>query len=411
MKITVVAMDTRGGIQPYVALSLGLKAAGHEVRAVAPSDLAAMFSDAGIAVTVLSGSIEAVVRGSGGATERGAFASILLAARELPPRIVAWTKEALAGCEGSDVITGGIGGMVVALAVAEKLGVPFIEAHLQPVGVHAETFPGVLVPAMPSWLGSVGRSVSHQLTDLMLWGPFKGPMMTARSKVLGLSGPPRMNTDQPVLYGFSRHVIEMPSQGDRARHVTGYWTLKTAPDWSPPPALEAFLAREGPVVSIGFGSMANQDPDAVTEMVLGAVRDAGVRAVLLSGWGGLKALPEAREVFCADALPHDWLFPKMRAVVHHGGAGTTGAGLRAGVPSIVVPFTMDQPFWASRVHALGVGPKPIPRPKLTRASLAVALRSAVADDAMSERARALGEKVRAEDGVANAVARFGELRR
>ncbi len=305
MKITVVAMDTRGGIQPYVALSLGLKAAGHEVRAVAPSDLAAMFSDAGIAVTALSGSIEAVVRGSGGATERGAFASILLAARELPPRIVAWTKEALAGCEGSDVITGGVGGMVVALAVAEKLGVPFIEAHLQPVGVHAETFPGVLVPEMPSWLGSVGRSVSHQLTDLMLWGPFKGPMMTARTKVLGLSGAPRMNTDQPVLYGFSRYVIEMPSTGDRARYVTGYWTLKTAPDWSPPPALEAFLSREGPVVSIGFGSMANQDPDAVTEMVLGAVRDAGVRAVLLSGWGGLKALPEAREVFCADALPHD----------------------------------------------------------------------------------------------------------
>ncbi len=101
----------------------------------------------------------------------------------------------------------------------------------------------------------------------------------------------------------------------------------------------------------------------------------------------------------------------MRAVVHHGGAGTTGAGLRAGVPSIVVPFTMDQPFWASRVHALGVGPKPIPRPKLTRASLAAALRSAVTDDAMAERARALGEKVRAEDGVANAVARFGELRR
>lgn len=411
MKITVVAMDTRGGIQPYVALSLGLKAAGHEVRAVAPSDLAAMFSDAGIAVTALSGSIEAVVRGSGGATERGAFASILLAARELPPRIAAWTREALAGCEGSDVITGGVGGMVVALSVAERLGVPFVEAHLQPVGVHAESFSGMLLPEMPSWLGSLGRSVSHQVSDLMLWGPFKGPMMSAREKVLGLSGAPRTNTDLPVLYGFSRHVIEVSAKGERARHVTGYWTLKTAPDWSPPAALDAFLSRCGPVVSIGFGSMANEDPDAVTELVLGAVRDAGVCAVLLSGWGGLRSLSASSEVFCADALPHDWLFPRMRAVVHHGGAGTTGAGLRAGIPSIVVPFTMDQPFWGARVAALGVGPRPIPRPKLTRRALADALRSAVADDAMAAKARSLGERIRAEDGVANAVARFGELGR
>ncbi len=107
----------------------------------------------------------------------------------------------------------------------------------------------------------------------------------------------------------------------------------------------------------------------------------------------------------ADALPHDLLFPRMAAVVHHGGAGTTGAGIRAGVPSLVVPFGVDQPFWASRVVALGVGPRPIPRRRLTRALLADGLRAAVGDRAMADRAAALGELVRAEDGVAAAVGR------
>ncbi|HSP81366.1 MAG TPA: nucleotide disphospho-sugar-binding domain-containing protein, partial [Myxococcaceae bacterium] len=119
--------------------------------------------------------------------------------------------------------------------------------------------------------------------------------------------------------------------------------------------------------------------------------------------------PHADDVFCADALPHDWLFPRVAAVVHHGGAGTTGAALRAGVPAIIVPFTMDQPFWGSRVAALGVGPTPLPRARLTQERLAEALRRTVADEAMRARAAALGARIRAEDGVAEAVAHYGRL--
>jgi sterol 3beta-glucosyltransferase len=191
--------------------------------------------------------------------------------------------------------------------------------------------------------------------------------------------------------------------------VTGYWHLPAPADWAPSQALEDFLAGDEPVVSVGFGSMTSEDPEAVTALALGAARDAGVRAVLLSGWGGLGTLPQEGDVFLADAVPHDWLFPRMAAVVHHGGAGTTGAAIRAGVPAAVVPFSVDQPFWASRVAALGVGPKPIPRKRLTRERLADALSRAVADQPMRERAARLGEKIRAEDGVANAVERFGRL--
>jgi UDP:flavonoid glycosyltransferase YjiC (YdhE family) len=130
--------------------------------------------------------------------------------------------------------------------------------------------------------------------------------------------------------------------------------------------------------------------------------------VLLSGWGGL-SLRSERDLFSAEALPHDWLFERMNAVVHHGGAGTTGASLRSGAVSVVVPFTMDQPFWGSRVEALGVGPAPIPRKKLSRDALARALERALTDRAMQARASELGAAIRSEDGVGNAVRVFNEL--
>ncbi len=409
MRIALVSMDTRGGIQPYVALGLGLRRAGHDVRMIAPSDSAPLFAEAALPFAPLSGSVEAAVRGSGKATERGALASTLFAARELPRRLHTWTREALEACEGMDVVTGGVGGMVVALSVAEKLGKPFIESHLQPVGAPTDAYPGVLMSGVPRWVGSAALRLTHHLTEMAIWMPFRPAMTSARVKVLGLTGRPTAADGQPVFYGFSRLVVPVPEHDGRERHVTGYWTLPAASTWRPPPALEAFLARGGPVVSIGFGSMASDDPEAITALVLGAVRRAGVRAVLLSGWGGLASLPPSDDVFCADALPHEWLFPRVTAIVHHGGAGTTGAALRAGVPAIVVPFTMDQPFWASRVVALGAGPTPIARKRLTLGRLADALRTTVADTAMRARSAALGEKLRAEDGVAEAVAHFGRM--
>jgi sterol 3beta-glucosyltransferase len=228
-------------------------------------------------------------------------------------------------------------------------------------------------------------------------------MAAARTQVLGLTGQPRPVGNLPAVYGFSRHVVPLSGAG---RHVTGYWTLPAGPAWTPPPALEAFLARGGPVASIGFGSMASSKPEHVTALALGAVRRAGVRAVLLSGWGGMASLPPNDDVFCADALPHDWLFPRMQAVVHHGGAGTTGAALQAGVPSIVVPFAADQPFWGMRVARLGVAPAPIPRKRLTEQNLADVLRRTIDDQPMAARANALGTLIRAEDGVAEAVRHF-----
>jgi sterol 3beta-glucosyltransferase len=406
MRIAVVCNDTRGGVQPYVALGQGLARAGHDVRAVAPAEFAPMFATIGIPISPLSGGDEAAKLRSTGVAEQGVIAAMRLMARELPTRINTWTSETLDACHGVDLMTGGVGGMVTGLSVAEKLQVPFIQTHLQPVFAPTDAYPGVMLPWFPRWLGSGAMRVSHRLSDKAAMMAFSRPMAAARAKVLGLTGRPRTLANLPTLYGFSRHVLPLTSPD---RHVTGYWTLPAGNNWSPPPALEAFLARGGPIVSIGFGSMASAKPEAVTDLVQGAIRRARVRAVLLSGWGGLKSLPPSDDLFSADALPHDWLFPRVQAVVHHGGAGTTGAALQAGVPAIIIPFAADQPFWGMRVLALGVGPAPIPRQRLTEQNLADALRRTVDDAAMAARAKSLGALIRTEDGVAEAVRHFERL--
>lgn len=204
-----------------------------------------------------------------------------------------------------------------------------------------------------------------------------------------------------MIYGFSRHVVPRPSDWPSDCHVTGYWCL---PDdaWTPPQALADFLAAGSPPVCIGFGSMLGEDAERLTALVVEGARRAGLRAVLLTGWGGLTAV-EADDVVSVTEAPHCWLLPRTAAVVHHGGAGTTAAAVRAGVPSVVVPFAVDQPFWAARLHALGVAPAGLPVRHLTSDALAAALRRVTSDAALRSRARRLGELVSAEDGVGAAV--------
>ena len=407
MRIAIVCNDTRGGVQPYAALGSGLQDAGHDVGIIAPSNFAPVFTQLGLPVSLLSGNIEEMLQGTT-AAERGMLASMRFMARELPAWIQTWTRETLEACEGVDVVTGGVGGMVVGLSVAEKLGIPFLETHLQPLGVPTDAYPGVLLSGTPRWFGSGPVRLSHYVSDQAVWMPFRGAMTSARKSVLGLPGRPKAADDQPVLFGFSPLVVPLPTRGKRSRYVTGYWSLPTPTTWRPPPGLEAFLEHR-PVVSIGFGSMTSTNPEAVTSLVLNALRTAGVRAVLLGGRGGMKAPRNAEDVFFLEAIPHDWLFARVAAAVHHGGAGTTGAAIRAGIPAIVVPFTMDQPFWGSRVAQLGVGPTPIPRARLTKERLAGAIRATMSDGSMRARAHDFGELVRAEDGVATAVQHFAAI--
>ena len=175
---------------------------------------------------------------------------------------------------------------------------------------------------------------------------------------------------------------------------------------APPAALVTFLADGPPPVYVGFGSMIGENPRALAETVVTGIQRTGLRAVIATGWGGLTATSHSSNILVTESVPHDWLFPRVSAVVHHGGSGTLHAGIRAGVPTLVVPFFGDQFIWGRRVQELGVGPRPIPQRDLTAKKLADALRSMHVDGSQRQRAATLGEGLRREHGVRTAVQAF-----
>ena len=409
MRIRLVAVDTRGGVQPYAALALGLQAAGHDVAVAAPEDFTGWLTGLGLRAITLSGSMQ---EGARAAAELGGRSAVV--PRALRDRVVEQTltrsAQLLAAAQDADLLLGGIGGATLGVDVAERLGVPFVHAHLQPVGTPAAAMPGVLTPWMPAWTGAAGRRLGGLLTESALTLPFRAGSRAARTQVLGLPARrPATDARTPVLYGFSRHVVPRPAGWPATHHVTGYWFLPGDPAWHPPAALTAFLDAGEPPVCVGFGSMIGADPDATTAVVLDALARSRTRAVLLTGWGGLAPGPVSDDVLAVEHVPHAWLFPRVAAVVHHGGAGTTAATLRAGTPSVVVPHGVDQPYWGRRVAALGAGPPPLPRASLTAERLATAIRTAVAAPGMGAEARRLRDAIADEDGVGTAVTQLERL--
>jgi sterol 3beta-glucosyltransferase len=213
----------------------------------------------------------------------------------------------------------------------------------------------------------------------------------------------------PKLYFFSWRVIPMPLDWDISATVTGYWFLDQPKDWQPPATLAAFLESGPPPTYVGFGSMPSPDPERMTAMVLDAIRQTGQQAIVGTGGGGMTAPSPSNTIFPIEAVPHDWLFPRVAAVVHHGGAGSTAAGLRVGKPSLICPFFGDQPFWGKRIAALGIGPTPIPQKRLSVETLTQALQQVATDEAMRQRAETLGAQLRTEEGVKRAVSVIGRL--
>jgi sterol 3beta-glucosyltransferase len=292
--------------------------------------------------------------------------------------------------------------------IAEKLGIPQVLALPLPT-TPTRDYPYPFFAGMH--LGGKFNRFTYRLMALAsaMWA---GTTNDFRVKTLGL--PPLSRLADllkgpdgkliPVLYPYSSHLVPVPKDFPAHVHVTGYWFLDQAQNWSPPADLVRFLEAGAAPVYVGFGSMGGSQPEKRARIVLAALAKAGQRGILARGWGGLQAADLPQDMIMIDAAPHDWLFPRMAVVVHHGGAGTTAAGLRAGKPSIICPFLGDQPFWGWAVHKAGVGPKPFPQRKLTADRLADAITLAVGDQPMQRRAASLGEKIRTEDGVARAVA-------
>ncbi len=412
MRVAIIAPGSRGDVEPYVALGVGLQEAGHGVRLVTHEDFCSFVTSHGLSFWPIKGKVQDIAQ-SDAMRERiegGNFLAILSQmAKEAQRGALRLAQAGLAACQGMDLVLAGVGGLFVGLALAEKLDLSFLQAYYIPF-TPTGAYPSFLLPKLPSWTGGALNRLSYHLARQVMWQPFRSADKLAREEVLGLPpapfwGPYRASRfhEGPILYGYSPSVIPKPPDwGDRI-HVTGYWVLDPPADWAPPPALTTFLEAGPPPVYVGFGSMSSRDPERTADLILQALARTQQRAIILAGWGGLRATDLPESVFMLDSAPFSWLFPRTAAVVHHGGAGTTAAGLRAGVPSIVIPFFGDQPYWGQRVAQLGVGPEPIPRRRLTVERLAGAIERAVTDQTMRRRAADLGAEIQAEDGVARAV--------
>jgi sterol 3beta-glucosyltransferase len=417
MKLLILTSGSRGDVQPYVALGRGLQGAGHAVTVCTHNSFEPLVRQYGLDYAFLNDDLlrladteagRGVFESAGGPL--GMIKTMAELTRQIGPAQRRMLDQEWVAAQGMDAIVyhpKAMGG----LHIAEKVGVPGFLAVVAPGLVPTGAFPQFMLPALP--FGSAYNRLTYALFDQMTAASL-GVVQRWRRDVLGLPPGPRSpsaleRADRrpvPALLGYSPLVVPRPADWPETIAVTGFWFLDRPADWSPPPELAAFLEAGPPPVYIGFGSMAGRSPERLTRAALEAVAAAGCRAVLATGWGGLRAagiaVPESVHVL--ESAPHDWLFPRMSALVHHGGAGTVAAGLRAGKPAVIVPFFGDQPFWGRRLAELGVGPAPIPQKQLTGPRLAEALHAVTRDAALRERAAAVGEIIWSEDGVGQAVA-------
>ncbi len=416
MNILILTLGSRGDVQPYVALGKGLKAAGHSVTVCASSSFESFITSNGLNYGYMSDEFIKLVDSDAGreAMEHGSnpFAlvktmlSLLQESKRIFRTMLKETWETAQAARPDVVIyhPKSLGGS----HIAEKLGVPAILATPVPVIVPTAEMVAVGMPALKlgGWYNQLSYTLIHKG-----YHTYDGEINAFRQESLGLAPMPKSSSPLqttggkpiPVLHGYSPSVSPRPADWPETAHITGYWFLEGQPGWQPPAGLVDFLAAGAPPVYIGFGSMAGQNPQRLAEIAIEALQKAGQRGILATGWGGLEAGSLPKSVLKIDQAPHSWLFPRVAAVVHHGGAGTTAAGLRAGRPNIITPFMVDQPYWGERVHALGAGSKPIPQKRLTAEKLASAIREVTTNPAICQNAAALGERIRAEDGIASAI--------
>jgi sterol 3beta-glucosyltransferase len=421
MNIFITTYGSRGDVQPYVALGKGLQESGHQVTIATSVRFREFVGEQGLQYGYMNDDMLAILDTDQGrdllentsnlfdAIRRtfsmmkqvGPMQQVLLqeswdAAKQVKPDVVIFHPKAYG-----------------APHFAEKLGVPVIMAQVIPMMVPTSEHPHMGFPDLK--LGKRYNRMTYGFVN-MLTALSAGKHVKAWRVTNGL--PPQKRFDIlhttegrniPVLHGFSKHVVPQPSDWPKTAIITGYWFLNHTDDWTPPPDLEAFLEAGPPPVYIGFGSMAGRNPERLANIVVKAIIKAKVRGIIATGWGGLKSTNLPETIHQIEQAPHDWLFPRMAAIVHHGGAGTTAAVLKAGKPSVIVPFFGDQPFWGQRVYSLGLGNKPIPQKKLRANSLATAIKDAISNPDALKKAEEISKRIHHEDGIGNAVTIIEEI--
>jgi sterol 3beta-glucosyltransferase len=405
MRITLLAVGSRGDTQPYIALGLALQGAGYRVRIAASESFADLINSFEFEFYRLSGDVSAIAHNEDlkQAMEADNPLKIIMGFNTLKNYAYSLQQGLYDACQGSDAIVYHPGA-VIGYFIAQDLNIPSILATPFPM-TPTKDYPALIFYDSVR-LGKTFNLLTHILFQQIMWQTSKASTKRFWKEKFGTVPHNFVNPlsqQQPknnlTLVGCSNYVFNRPQDWSNNVHNTGYWFLDED-DWSPSEELQNFLQAGKPPVYVGFGSLGNPDQATqTTELVVNALERSGQRGILATGWGGIARLDGMSEnILIVESAPHAWLFPKMSVVVHHGGAGTTAAALRAGVPSVVIPHSNDQFAWGKRVYELGVGAKPIPRKKLTAEKLSAAIADALNEKVKAE-VIALGEKIQSENGT------------
>lgn len=411
MHFVLVTTGSMGDVKPFLALAKGLMQAGHSVRLAGPEDARQSCQALGVDFSPIDGNHGERLRSTeSDRLERGNtlyFGYHRL--REKRKLLLEVNQAAWRACQDAEAIVYRIGGFLAADSIAERLGVPCFKAGLVPY-TPTRDFPSLYAYRGLDY-GSIGNRMSYTLIEQAIWQYFRGEINSFREDVLGLKGYPfagpgngAFTNSLPVLYGFSPAILPRPEDWPDRVQITGHWALKEENGWQPPKKLEEFLAAGSKPVYIGFGSMVTGDTQTMFNLIVEAMRICGRRAVVVGAFLESRN-PEVHSdlIYEIDWIPHDWIFSRVALAVHHGGIGTTTASLKAGLPTAIVPFNYDQPFWGSVVERLGVGPAPMTKKKMTAGWLAQAIQDILKDQDMQARAREVGEQIQNERGIYMAI--------
>ena len=404
MKITILTYGSRGDVQPFLPLSVKLISRGHEVKLAAPSRFKNLVEGYGIEFVALPGDPETAILRINDARNnifkmlREGFAHAL----EVGADVFQQSAEA---CMDADLIIHAFSHAVDGHTRAREMNIP--DVHIQTFPMFAPTgdYPSVVLPdlnfrALNYFTHFAGIKIIWQLSrfgfryisrraglpNRKLYFPFdENPLC-----------PPTL-----MLCAWSPSLLPPSREWSANIHVTGYFYSDEIESYQPSPELKEFLDAGAPPICVSFGSMVNRDAEKIDKIIRESLAKTSQRGIILSGWGGARN-PSSRDLLYLESAPHDWLLPRCQMLIHHGGAGTVAAGLRVGIPQVIVPFMTDQPFWARQVHEVGAAPKPILVKHLSVERLIRAIIEAGSDN-IRERAGALGQAVHKEDGVTRAV--------
>ncbi|CAG8546394.1 14762_t:CDS:10 [Acaulospora morrowiae] len=412
MHITCLTIGSRGDVQPYIALAKGLIKQGHKVRIATHEEYKDWVESHGIEFGYVGGNPAELMRIC---VENGMFTFGFF--KEGMSNFRVWLDDLLEtswkACQNTDLIIESPSAMS-GIHIAEALGIPYFRAFTMP-WTRTRAYPHAF--AVPDHdLKAPYNYSSYVLIENAFWLAIAPQVNRWRKHTLKLRNTSMEKMDPstvPFLYNFSKCIVPKANDWADWVTVTGYWFLDN-PDigWEAPKGLLEFIDKNRKdgrkVVYIGFGSIVVDDPKELTKTIVNAVVISGVAAILSKGWSDrlqVKNEDEIEEplpscIYPMKSVPHDWLFPRVDAVVHHGGAGTTAAGLRAGVPTIIKPFFGDQFFWGDRIENMEIG---FSIKKLTVDKLSDYLKRVVTDQKIIEKAKLVGENIRKEDGVENAI--------